>query len=91
LLPIDERFLWVGFTRVRPTKFRENLAWVKKWSAHTQHSKPTHLGLYDLVEGKCVDEIALEPHGIGIVFSLLPVVYSSAEVTTLGMEDVRGA
>ena len=29
LSPVDERFLWVGFTRVRPTKFRENLGWIK--------------------------------------------------------------
>ncbi len=29
LLPLEERFLWVGFTRVRPTKFRENLNWVR--------------------------------------------------------------
>src|SRR5205807_8484581 len=35
LLPVDKRFLWVGFSRVRPTKFRENLAWVKRGIAHS--------------------------------------------------------
>ena len=70
LLPVDERLLWVGFTRVRPTKFRENLAWVRGRGAYEQIHRPTHLGLYDLERGLCVDEIALEPFGVGIVFSL---------------------
>ena len=69
LLPLDERFVWVGFTRVRPTKLVENLAWIK--TGTTRH-KTSHLGLYDLERGKCVDEIPLEPHGIGVVFSLFP-------------------
>jgi hypothetical protein len=29
VLPLDERRLWVGFTRVRKTKFMENLLWIK--------------------------------------------------------------
>lgn len=68
LLPLDERWLWVGFTRVRPTKFVENVAWIKNRSV--KH-KPSHLALYDLKLGKCEREIELEPHGIGVVFSLL--------------------
>jgi hypothetical protein len=70
LLPVDERLLWVGFTRVRPTKFRENLAWVKSRGSYEKTHRATHLGLYDLERGVCVDEIALEPLGVGIVFSL---------------------
>ena len=70
LLPIDERFIWVGFTRVRPTLFKENLAWIRKSVAR---HKASHIALYDLETRKCVQEIALEPHGIGVVFSLFPV------------------
>jgi hypothetical protein len=73
ILPVDERLVWVGFTRIRPTKFRENLAWVKGGVSNRQIHRPTHLGLYDLEENVCLDEIALEPHGVGIVFSLYPV------------------
>ncbi len=72
VLPLDDRFIWVGFTRVRPTKFRENLAWIKHGGIYKQIHRPTHLSLYDLHRGECVDEVALEPHGIGVVFSLLP-------------------
>ena len=71
VLPLDERRLWVGFTRVRPTKFVENVSWIKHGAA--QRHKPTHLALYDLERKMCEQEIELEPHGIGVVFSLLAV------------------
>lgn len=71
VLPLDERWLWVGFTRVRPTKFVENVAWVK--NGYRNRHRPSHLGLYDLKHRTCEQEIELEPHGIGVVFSLLPV------------------
>jgi hypothetical protein len=81
LLPVDEHLLWVGFTRVRPTKFRENLAWIKSGGSYEQTRKPTHLGLYDLARGVCIDEIALEPLGVGIVFSLCWAAPTSPQVT----------
>lgn len=68
---MDDRFLWVGFTRVRPTKFRENLTWLKTAATAAQILAPTHLALYDLQRGCQEDQIALEPHGVGVVFSLL--------------------
>ena len=69
ILPIDEKRLWVGFTRVRPTKFAENVAWVKNGAS--QKHRPTHIALYDLERKSCEQEIELEPHGVGVVFSLL--------------------
>jgi len=71
LLPVGEHLVWAGFTRIRETKFRENLAWVKTAGLWTQLYRPTHLGLYDLERGLCLDEILLEPHGVGVVFSIL--------------------
>jgi hypothetical protein len=71
VLPLNERRLWVGFTRVRPTKFVENVAWIKHGGTHLH--KPSHLALYNLEQGRCEQEIDLEPHGIGVVFSVLPV------------------
>ena len=68
---MDERFIWVGFTLVRPTKFRENLTWIKTAGAVDAIHLPTHIALYDLERGHEEDQIALEPHGIGVVFSLL--------------------
>lgn len=86
LLPLDDRRLWAGFTRVRPTKFRENLEWIRNGA---QRHKPSHIALYDLERRSCVEEIGLEPHGIGVVFSMfnalaagdsrpLPAVQASA-------------
>lgn len=74
VLPLDERFGWVGFTRVRPTKFRENLAWIKNGGNYEEIRRPTHLALYDFERKECLEEVPLEPHGIGVVFSLLPAV-----------------
>jgi hypothetical protein len=70
LLVLDERQLWVGFTRVRPTKLRENLAWIKNGISRR---KLTHIALYDLDRKSCLEEIPLEPHGLGVVFSLFSV------------------
>ncbi len=70
VLPLDERWLWVGFTRVRPTKLVENVAWIK--NAGNQRHKPSHLALYDLANRRREQEIELEPHGIDVVFSVLP-------------------
>lgn len=71
VLPMDERFLWVGFTRVRPTRFLENVAWIRNGYSHRH--RPSHVALYDLEGKTCEQEIELEPHGIGVVFSLLQV------------------
>jgi hypothetical protein len=66
LLPLDERLLWVGFSRLRPTKFRENLNWIRQ----KRNQRPSHIALYDIESGTCLEEIETEPHGIGVVFSL---------------------
>jgi len=68
LLPVDERRIWVGFTRVRKTKFTENLLWVKHGFRSSE--KPTHIALYDLAEQRCVQEIDLEPYGLNVVFGI---------------------
>jgi hypothetical protein len=72
LMILDEAKVWVGFTRVRKTRFKENLNWVK----HVFHDveKPTHLALYDLSARKCLREIDLEPYGMNVVYSIFPAV-----------------
>jgi hypothetical protein len=77
LLPIDDRFLWVGFTRVRPTKFRENLNWIRQKS-HMQ--RPSRVVLYDLQNESCLEEIETEPHGIGVIFSLFRLQSLSSQL-----------
>ena len=70
LLPLDDRHIWVGFTRVRKTKFTENLLWIKH--GFRENEMPTRIGLYDLVDRKCLQEINLETHGMNIVFGIHP-------------------
>ena len=72
LLPLDDRAAWVGFTRVRKTRFIENILWVKNAFRDGMAEKPTHIALYDLVNKQCLREIDLEPHGMNIVFSIFP-------------------
>jgi hypothetical protein len=64
LLPLDDRFAWVGFTRVRPTKFRENVSWIRH---PTRARRNSHVALYDLQKGTCLEEMDTEPFGLGVV------------------------
>jgi hypothetical protein len=72
LLPLDDRRIWVGFTRVRKTKFKENVLWVANILREGVMQKPTHVALYDLVARKCLQEFDLEPHAMNIVFGIFP-------------------
>jgi hypothetical protein len=82
VLPLDERRIWVGFTRVRKTKFRENILWVKHAFRPGMVEKATHLALYDIVDGHCLQEFDLEPYSMNTVFSVLPAVPASPGVVT---------
>ena len=70
VLAVEDRRVWVGFTRVRRTKFKEQINWVK----HAFHDvqKPAHIALYDIAARRCVQEINLEPFGMNIVYSIFP-------------------
>jgi hypothetical protein len=70
LMPLDERRFWVGFTRVRKTRFKENVLWVKH--VFREIEMPTHIALYDLTARKCLQEIDLEKLGLNVVFGALP-------------------
>jgi hypothetical protein len=68
LLPVDERRIWVGFTRVRKTKFTENVMWIKH--AFREKEQPTHITLYDIAEKRCLQEFALEDYGMNVIFGI---------------------
>jgi len=75
---VDENHVIVGFSRLRPTKFRENLAWVKRWTkaglgiAESVTSKPTRIALYNLKSGRLLWEMNVEEAGMNAVFSIHP-------------------
>jgi hypothetical protein len=72
VLPLEEDRIWVGFTRVRKTRFRENVQWVKQVFREGMVEKPTHISFYDMRQRRCVQELDLEAHGMNIVFSIFP-------------------
>lgn len=66
----DGRFLWAGFSRIRATKFRENIGWA---SRGFKAVSPTHIACYDLERRHCVLDINLEPQ-LNAVFSIHPAL-----------------
>jgi hypothetical protein len=66
-LLLDGDRLWVGFSRMRATRFRENVAWVKNGFRHWMG---THVACYDLAERRCVVQIETERAGIDAVFGV---------------------
>jgi hypothetical protein len=70
LLPLDERRLWVGFSRIRKTRFKENVLWVRGAFHDGMSEKPTHIGLYDIEGQRCLQEFDIEAHGMNLIFSI---------------------
>ena len=74
LLPLDDQRFWIGFTRVRKTKFRENLLWARSIFRDGMQEKPSHLALYDTNRLECIQEFDVEAHGLNVIFSVFPAV-----------------
>lgn len=69
-LSIDDDGCWVGFSRVRPTKLRQNVSWIRNLGAVTA---PTRIARYGLDDWTLDHEIDLEPYGLNAVFSVIEV------------------
>lgn len=68
---LDDGMVVVGFSRLRPTKWTENVRWVKhKLGGKGADLRPTRIALFDLKAGRMVWEIDLEPAGMNVVFSV---------------------
>ncbi len=65
----DPSRAWVGFSRFRPTRFVENVRWIK--SGFQRRRKPTHIALYDLITRRRLCEIDVESLGLHTVFSIV--------------------
>jgi len=66
----DEDGAWVGFSRLRPTAVRENIAWVK---SGFRKSMPTHIARYDFERRSLDQRIELEDFDLNAVFSIFAV------------------
>lgn len=76
---IDEDRVIVGFSRLRPTAFEKNIAWVKDKLKRLSGLAPvdfvflpTRLCCVSLREKRCHWQIDLERHGMNAVFSMHP-------------------
>jgi len=72
VLPVDDNLMWVGFTRIRRTLFRENVRWAKLVLKEGTVVKPTHIALFDIANQRCLKEFDLEPYGLNCVFGIFP-------------------
>jgi hypothetical protein len=66
---IDGDYLWVGFSRIRPTKIRENVGWVLRG---LKRDFGTHVGCYDLRNRQSVAQVNVEPYGLSAIFGIFP-------------------
>jgi len=80
LVVLENELIVVGFSRLRPSKLREN--W--RWARHRFGMKeiagdlPTRLALYDLRNGRLCWERNLEDNGLNAIFSIHPVCDSGS-------------
>lgn len=69
-LHIEDGKLWIGFSRLRATKFRANVSWVVQGF---KKILPTRLACYDLERRSLDSMVDVEPYGMSAVFSVLPL------------------
>lgn len=69
---VDEQRVVVGFSRLRPSVFRENVQWVRHRFGKRESSgaRPTRIVCYDLSARSIVWDHDLEPVGLNAVFSI---------------------
>jgi len=76
-IAFDGDVAWVGFSRLRRTKWKENLNWLRNRMG--QGGLPARLAGYRLATGEHVGEVPLDAHQITAVFSVLPAQPESAD------------
>ena len=64
---------FVGFSRIRYTRFRQNLSWIRRGfrSARGYTDLPTRVLAFDVEARRSVGEWDLEPFGLNAIFSVL--------------------
>ena len=89
-LLIDGDRMWVGFSRIRPTKFRENVGWVVRG---LKRDFGTHVGCYDLASRKSLGQFAVEEFGLSAIFGIYKAPAAGtggAGRSCPGTERIRG-
>lgn len=68
VLPISNELFWVGFTRIRKTRWDQNVLWLR--GKEGSIARPTRIALYDLSRACRLQEFELERHGMNVIFSI---------------------
>jgi len=63
---------FLAFSRLRPTKLKQNLAWLRKPLGKAPEPKPSRLVAYDLENARKVQTWVAETAGVSSIFSVLP-------------------
>ncbi len=73
-LLLDGAHAWVGFTRLRATRLRHNLAWLRGRLRGNPRAtrRPTRVVRYEVRTGRPVHTVEVEPVGLHAVFAILP-------------------
>ncbi len=71
-LSVDGDMAYVGFSRLRSTRIKENLKWLAKMVKTTQ-LRQTRIAVYNLKEKTKVDELIMPPNIIGALYSIIPI------------------
>lgn len=77
LLPLTETLVWVGFSQLRVTKFKEKVRWV----VESKIRRPSRIALYDIAARRCLRNIELSSSGMDLVFSVLPSPEETAKTS----------
>lgn len=68
---LDQDHVAVGFSRLRPTKWGENVRWIKhQFGGDGQRLRPTRISVFNLTKEELVAEYNLEGIGLNAVFSM---------------------
>lgn len=77
MLPLTETLVWVGFSQLRVTKFKEKVRWV----VESKIRRPSRIALYDIAARRCLRNIELSSSGMDLVFSVLPSPEETAKTS----------
>lgn len=72
LCAVSEQVVVVGFSRLRPTKFRENVRWVKHQFGLRafKGNLPSRIAAFDLAAERLLWEVNVENDGLNAIFSV---------------------
>jgi hypothetical protein len=81
----------VGFTSLRPTRWRQKLSWVADRFGAGPAMSRTHIAAYDLAARKLLWEIPLHEHGLDVIFAVHRAPSDSTGVLGAALDNADGA